>query len=228
MRLSGLALAALLVGTPALAAPEPTFGVPTEKLSLKPHRVKGLLLGYGYTVGEYTGEVRSRASSVRSPIFNSGSAKTSFTISSPRLPQPVTVNCAGGQSSFNIAGIDFKTQDLKYLCTFEGGPKDASFALALSQAGMGSTLYQPQRAAQLTWGGVTVRAITRKVAGALPLGGGRVMSYRLIQGDRDVGGLVRGVMQPTFYLPKGPPAERDAAAVMALALFFFQDPADRS
>jgi len=220
--------AALVLLLAAGAASAQEIAAPTEKLSLKPRRVKGLLLGYGYTVGEFTGEVRTRASSSRAPLFSSDKSKTVFTIASPRFPTPVTVTCAGGESRLALGWIEFKRADLTYVCGFEGGPPDAAFALALSEAGLAATLYQPQRAAELTYGGSTVRALTRKVAGAMPLGGGRVMSYRITRDGQEIAGLVRGVMQPTFYLPPAGSPDREAAAVMALTLFFFADPADRS
>ena len=228
MRLLGWALAGLLaIGAPA-AAQEPPMTERTEKLSLKPHRVKGLLLGYGYTVGEFTGEVRTRAKSTRAIVLNADNARTNFTVATPALATPVQVSCAGGESRLALAWIEFKRQDLSYVCGFQGGPSDATFALALSEAGVMATLYQPQRAAELTYGGVTVRAHTRKVAGAMPIGAGRTMSYVITRDGREIGGLVRGVMQPTFYLPPAGSPDREAAAIMALALFFFSDPSDQN
>jgi hypothetical protein len=223
-----LGLAALLaLATPAAAQDAP-MTERTEKLQLKPHRVKGLLLGYGYTVGEFTGEVRTRASSARAPMFSSDKATTEFTLGSPRSPAPVAVSCGGGQSRLALGWIEFKRQDLAYVCSFQGGPPDAAFALALSDAGMMARLYQPQRAAELTWGGITVRAHTRKVEGAMPIGGGGTMSYVITRDGQEIGGLVRGVLQPTFYLPPAGSPDRDAAAVMALALYTFADPANQN
>ena len=48
---SVLAAALLTSAAPALAQDMAN----TEKLSLQPKRVKGLLLGYGYELGEYSG-----------------------------------------------------------------------------------------------------------------------------------------------------------------------------
>jgi len=218
---------AMLAFAGRVSAAEAPMTERTEKLQLKPHRVKGLLLGYGYEVGEYSGEVRSRAKSVRGPLFSSDKAKTVFTIASPRWTTPMTVTCGGGQSRFALGWIEFKRQDLTYDCAFEGGPAGSAFSLALSEAPLMAALYQPQRAAELSFGGVTLRAITRKVEGAMPFGGGRTLSYRISNGDHEVGGLVRGVLQPTFYLPPAGSPDRDAAAVMALTLNFFQDPSDQ-
>lgn len=228
MRIVALAVAGLLALTAPAAAQDAPLAERTEKLALKPHRVKDLLLGYGYTVGEFTGEVRTRASSARAPLFSSDKAKTEFTIGSPRLPAPMAVSCAGGESRLTLGWIEFKRQDLTYVCSFQGGPPDAAFALALSEAGVMARLYQPQRAAELTYGGITVRAQTRKLEGAMPIGGGGTMSYAIIRDGQEIGGLVRGVLKPTFYLPPPGSPDRDAAAVMALALYFFADPANQN
>lgn len=222
----GVIVAALALAGQALAAGDPLIEH-AEKLQLKPHRVKGLLLGYGYDLGEYSGEVRSQAKSVRGPLFSSDKAKSVFTIASPRWPTPVTVTCGGGENRLGLGWIDFKRQDLTYVCGFEGGPAGAAFALALNDAPLMAKLYQPQRAAELSFGGTTLRAVTRKVEGAMPFGGGRTLSYRISKGDQEVAGLVRGVLQPTFYLPPAGDPDRDAAAVMALTLAFFQDPSDQ-
>jgi hypothetical protein len=219
-------IAALAATAPSLA--QEAAPAPTQKLALKPHRVKGMLLGYGYTVGEYTGEVRTKASATRALVYSSDKSRSVFTVNSPRWSQPLTVRCGGGQSHMTFAWVQFNTQDLKYVCDFEGGPADAAFSLALSEAGLMARLYQPQRAGELTFGGTTLRAETRKTAGAFPVPTGRVMSYKISRDGQEVGALVRGIMQPTFYLPAEGAPERDAAAVMALTLFFFADPDDRS
>ena len=95
VRFTGLMAAVALMAFSAQAADSPV-SAPTEKLQLKPSRVKGLLLGYGYTIGEYGGEVRSMAQSTRAPLFSSDKAKTSFTFSHVGAASPVTVTCNGG------------------------------------------------------------------------------------------------------------------------------------
>ena len=236
MRLFGLRLAALLTlaALPAAAqAPEAPVTERTQKLSLKPHRVKGMLLGYGYTVGEFTGQVRTRSQSIRAVVFNADSARTTFTVGkvgAPEAAAPIRAACDGGQSKLTIAWITFDRDDLAYICRFEGGPPDADFALALSKGSLLGRLAQPQRAAELTWNGTTVRAHTKLMGGigmAL-LGGGKTVSYIITNLDgREIGALMRGPMQPTFYLPREGDPDREAAAMMALSLFFFADPADR-
>lgn len=219
--LSVLAAAILAGGAPAQAQDMSH----TEKLSLQPKRVKGLLLGYGYDLGEYSGQVKAVSKQTRAlGMFSSDYAKTSFTVASPRLKAPMNVNCEGGQNRFGFSWIDFKRNDLAYVCNFEGGPPDASFALVLSDGKFMDRLYQPQRAAEIRYGGVTLRAKTRKMPGSMPLGGGSAMSYVILKGDQEVGGMVRTPFKGTVYLPVQGSPDRDAAAAMALALFFFTDP----
>lgn len=226
MRLGWMAAAAAVLamaGVPAQARQ----AAPTEKLTLKPHRVKGLLLGYGYSLGEYTGEVRSMSSSASMPLFTSGKAKTTFTFGHLGSPNVTTITCAGGESRLGLLWIDFKREALSYICQFEGGPADAAFTLALSQGGIAARIYQPQRAGELTYNGVTLRAMTRKAEGALPVGGGGVMSYKLFGADgQETGSMVRGVLQPSFVVPAPGGKDREAAILLGLILYTFQDPAN--
>ena len=87
-------------------------------------------------------------------------------------------------------------------------------------------LQQPQRAGELTWGGVTLKAETKRVGG-LPWGGGRVMGYVISRDGVEIGGLDLNGMRPTFYLPPQGSPDRDAVAVLTVSLFTFQDPANR-
>lgn len=218
---SVLAAAILASAAPALAQAIPN----TETLSLQPKRVKGLLLGYGYQLGEYSGQVKGVNKSTQAlGMFSSNYAKTTFTVSSPRLKAPMEVNCEGGQNRFGMGWIDFKRNDLAYVCNFVGGPPDASFALVLSDGKFMEKLYQPQRAAEIRYGGVTLRAKTKRLPGAVPMGGGATPSYVITKGDQEVAGMVRTTFKATFYLPVQGSPDRDAAAAMALALFFFNDP----
>lgn len=226
MRLGWMAAAAAVLAMAAVPA-QARHAAPTETLKLKPHRVKGLLLGYGYTLGEFTGEVRSMASGTSLPLFSSAEAKTTFTFGHVGSPNVVTITCAGSESRLGLGWIDFKREDLTYVCQFEGGPPDAAFALALSEAGLAARLYQPQRAGELTYNGVTLRAMTRKAEGALPIGGGGVMSYKLFRTDgQEVGAMVRGMMQPSFTVPVAGSKDREAAILLNLILYTFQDPAN--
>ena len=198
-----------------------------EKLSIKPHRIKGLLLGFGYELGEYSGQVKSSASSSRLLIFSGDKGKTEFTVSAPSLESPMTVTCAGGQSNFTFAWINFAREDLAYVCNFQGGPPDASLGVALRRGGkLAAKLYQPQRAGEIRFGGRTLRAMTQKIPGAMIVGGGQAMSYVITKDGEEIGGYTRGPFSATVYLPpKGSP-DRDAAAVMAITLFAFPDPAN--
>lgn len=223
---SSVLAAAILAGAaPALAQDMAN----TEKLSLQPKRVKGLLLGYGYDLGEYSGQVKAMTKQTRAlGMFSSDYAKANFTVSSPRLKAPMTVACEGGQNRFGFSWIDFKRNDLAYVCNFAGGPPDASFALVLSDGKFLDKLYQPQRAAEIRYGGVTLRARTKKLPGSMPLGGGSTMSYVILKGDQEVGGMVRTPLKGTVYLPVQGSPDRDAAAAMTLALFFFTDPGQQT
>ncbi len=139
-----LALACQPTGAEAQAGP---IAESTQKLSLKPHRIKGKLLGYGYSVGEFTGEMRGQASSKRLQVYESDGSKTVFTFASPARPEPITVSCAGGESHMQLGWIQFNTHDVSYLCRFENGPPDAAFELALGEGSVMQRLQQPQRAA---------------------------------------------------------------------------------
>ncbi|MFP5295729.1 MAG: hypothetical protein ACLGG3_00215, partial [Alphaproteobacteria bacterium] len=70
------------------------------------------------------------------------------------------------------------------------------------------------------------RVETRRVGG-LPWGGGRVMGYVFSRDGVDVGGVDLNGLRPTFDLPPAGSPDRDAAAVLAVSLFAFQDPANR-
>ncbi|MDO8322051.1 MAG: hypothetical protein Q7T23_03830 [Phenylobacterium sp.] len=224
--LSVLAAAILAGGAPALAQ----VSIPnTEKLNVQPKRVKGLLLGFGYEMGEYSGQVKAVSKQTRAlGMFSSDYAKTSFTVASPRLTAPMTVSCEGGQNRFGFSWIDFKRNDLAYVCNFAGGPPDASFALVLSDGKFMEKLHQPQRAAEIRYGGVTLRAKTKKLAGSMPLASTSSLSYVILKGDQEVGAVSRTTLKGTVYLPVQGSPDRDAAAAMALALFFFNDPGTQS
>jgi len=78
----------------------------------------------------------------------------------------------------------------------------------------------------MTWGDAVYRVETRRVGG-LPWGGGRVMGYVFSRDGVDIGGVDLNGLRPTFYLPPAGSPDRDAAAVLAVSLFAFQDPANR-
>ena len=87
-------------------------------------------------------------------------------------------------------------------------------------------MQQPQRAGELVWGDAVYRAETKRIGG-LPWGGGRVMGYVFSRDGVEIGGLDLNGLRPTFYLPPQGSPDRDAAAVLGVSLFAFQDPANR-
>lgn len=220
--------AALLMLPPALpaAAQETPMTERTERIGLEGRRGPRLTQP-GFAVGEYTGHVAARGSAMRLPWASRDRAAADVSIASPGLGE-VTGACDGGQSHRSILGIQFDTEDLAYVCRYEGGPADAAMSLVLSRpGGLGGLMrrvQQPQRVAEMTWNGVVYRAETRRIGG-LPIGGGMVMGYVISRDDREVGGLDMNGFRPTFYLPRAGDADRDAVAVFALSLWAFPDPA---
>ena len=53
------------------------------------------------------------------------------------------------------------------------------------------------------------------------------MGYVFSRDGVDIGGVDLNGLRPTFYLPPAGSPDRDAAAVLAVSLFAFQDPANR-
>jgi hypothetical protein len=226
-------LAVLAVGaTHAQAQTAPDPAVPmvqrTEKLKLQGRRGESLLRP-GYAVGEYTGSAKSVAKSVKAlGSYSKDSMKTSFSVTAPGWTAPVDGACEGGQGRIGLGWITFDHDDLLYVCTYgQGGtPLKAAMSLALSKGSFLGNLSQPQRAGELQYQGITLRAQTKRLGG-LPFGGagkGGVMGYVITRDGVEVGGVDFNGFAPVFYLPpKGAP-DRDAVAVFALTLFNFQDP----
>ena len=222
-------LTAILLATQAGAQPADTRPLTerTEKVHLEGRRGESLLKP-GYAVAEYTGASSGRAFSRRG-LGRADFSSTSFTVTAPQLSAPVSADCAGGESHTRLLWITFEREPLSYVCRYGGGaPANARLALALSKGSFLQRLQQPQRAGELQWGDRTYRAETKAVGGGLPWGGGKVMGYVISRDGVEVAGLSMSGLRPTFYLPpKGSP-DRDAAAVLALSLFHFQDPANRN
>lgn len=197
----------------------------TEKITLKGRKGESLFRP-GFQVGEYVGGATASASSVRVAGFHAGDkAKANFNVESPSLGK-VTGSCAGGESRTGLGWITFQQDRLRYACSYSGGTAvpGSGFTLALSDGSFLKRLQQPQRAGELYWGKSVIRAETKRVGG-LPWAGGRVMGYVFTKDGVEIGALDIGIV-PTFYLPpKGDP-DRDAVAVLALSIFFFQDPAN--
>ncbi len=198
----------------------------TEKLKLEGRKGSSLLRP-GYAVGEYTGE--SKATSTHSDglgLFTSDKFKVSFTVNAPSLKAPVTADCAGGQGRISLAWITFKRDKLSYVCVYGGSaPANAELDLALASGGkLLNRLAQPQRAGEFRYGDISLRVST-ELLGGMTLSNGTTSDYLITRPDgTPIAALRKTSMTPSFYLPKATGPERDAVAVLALSLFYFNDP----
>ena len=179
----------------------------------------------GFGVGEYTGWATSSTQRTGlAGIFSSAKASASFQFQRPDMA-PVTGECQGGQGRIGLDWITFQRDALTYVCSYGGGaPAGAEFDLAEAKGGFLSQLTQPQRAGELRYGPVTLRAETRHISG-LPISSGGASEYVVSRPDgTPVASLQTNGLRPVFWLPREHGAERDAAAVLLLTLFTFQDP----
>lgn len=201
----------------------------TEKLKLQGRKGESLLRP-GYAVGEYTGgaTVRSKNASAGfndSKVYSKDQMSADFTVTAPGFATPVTGSCSGGQGRIALGWITFDKDDLAYVCDYRRGetPIKANLTLAMSKRKGLAGMTAPQRAGEFRYDGVTLRVRTQRVGG-MPIGGGGALGYVFSRDGVDIGGVSLSGLAPTFYLPpKGSP-DRDAAAVLALSLFFFKDP----
>lgn len=221
-----LALAAgMIAAAPAAWADPAAMIAKSEKVKLKGRKGEKLTRP-GYELAEYTGVFSAVTSSsfVSGGIWSKDKMTFDFTITRPGWSAPVTVACGGGQGRLGLGWITFKRDNLQMSCTFGGSaPANAAFSLALADGSFLQKLAQPQRAAELQYGAVNLRAQTR-VLGGLPIGGGGPVGYLFTRGEEEIGGIQLAGFQPSFYLPPQPSAERDAAAITAMILFLFKDP----
>lgn len=196
----------------------------TEKIGLQGRKGPSLFQP-GFAVGEYTGSIKAMRRQVSATgVYSSDKATASLNVERPGMTA-VTADCKGGQSRLSLGWITLDRDRLSYVCKLAGGaPAGAEFALAEAKGSLAGRMIQPQRAAELAYGAITLRAETRYISG-IPLGGGAPVSYVIFRPDgTPVGGLQLNGLRPVFYLPKARGPERDAVAVMALTLFAFQDP----
>ncbi|MEJ2817098.1 hypothetical protein [Caulobacter sp. CCG-8] len=237
---AGAAGAAQAQSTPKPATPKPAASNPaapdpavpmvqrTEKLKLQGRRGESLLRP-GYAVGEYTGSAKAVGKSVKAlGSYSKDSMKASFSVAAPDWSAPVEGSCEGGQGRIGLGWITFDHDDLLYVCTYSqgGAPLKAAMSLALSKGSFLGNLSQPQRAGEMQYQGITLRAQTKRLGG-LPFGGagrGGVMGYVITRDGVEVGGVDFNGLAPVFYLPPKSAPDRDAVAVFALTLFNFQDP----
>lgn len=201
-----------------------------EKVKVGMKRGKSLLKPIT-TIAEYeaVAGVSFKSNTGVSGFSEKAKSKIKFQFSGPNVG-PVEVACGGGQGKRKILGITYKTQKLQYVCTFagSGAGDDADFTLVLGEAGsLLKALQQPQRAAELRFGGVTLQARTEQVGG-VPIGGGKVLGYVYSQDGVEVGAvdLIGGAMSAgsTVYLPPQGSKTREAAAMLSFILVFFDDP----
>ena len=220
--IAAAALAAATAAASQTAAPTAPMTERTERIGLEGRRGPSLFRP-GFAIGDYSGSATSRSSSTRLPWQSRDMARAEFDLVVPGLGT-VQGDCGGGQSHSRILWITFDREPLSYECQYSGAaPADARFTLALSRGSLLGRLQQPQRAGELVWGDITLRAETKRIGG-LPFGGGRVMGYVFTRDGVEVGGLDLNGFRPTFYLPPQGSPERDAVAVLAVSLFAFQDP----
>ena len=223
------ALAGILAPALTLAAGpslEQTLSGVAEKIGLEGRKGPSLFQP-GIGVGEYSGWIKAAQKKTNiAGVASSGRASASLEVSRPGMA-PITGECGGGQGRIGLGWIDFKRSDLSFVCSYGGGaPQGAEFDLAESKGGGFGALVQPQRAAELHYGEIRLRARTQYIGG-IPLAGaqGGAFSYVITRPDgAPVGGLQTNGLRPTFWLPKQRGPERDAAALMAITLFAFRDP----
>lgn len=224
MKRAAIFATALLVMTGPVLAQDASvpFQDRTDRLHLEGRRGPSLLRP-GFAVGDYVGFSSARSSSTRMPFRSRDFSRASFEVAVGG--GQATGECQGGQSHVSLGWITFAREQLSYVCSYGGAaPAGARMSLAVARGGLLENLRQPQRAGELTWGDVTIRAETRYVSGLPWTGGGDVIGYVFTRDGVDVGGLSLSGLRPTFYLPPPGSPDRDAVAVMALSLFFFQDP----
>jgi hypothetical protein len=225
MKLASLLAAAALAAAGAAASQTAAPTVPmterTDRIGLEGRRGPSLFRP-GFAVAEYTGSATSRSSSTRLPWQSRDMARAEFDLTLPG--GAIQGDCGGGQSHRQILWITFDREPLAYECQYSGAaPAGASLTLALSRGSLLGRLQQPQRAGELVWGDIVLKAETKRIGG-LPFGGGRVMGYVFSRDGVEIGGLDLNGFRPTFYLPPQGSPDRDAAAVLAVSLFAFQDP----
>lgn len=231
--MKSVALALSLATGLALAAPvlaDAPITKTAEKVKVGMKRGKSLLKPIT-TVAEYeaVAGVAFKSNTGITGFSEKAKSRIKFQFTGPNVG-PVEVACGGGQGKRKILGITYKTQKLQYVCTFAGpgAGDDADFTLVLGEAGsLLKALQQPQRAAELRFGGITLQARTEQVGG-MPIGGGQVLGYVFSQDGVDIGAvdLIGGGMSntSTVYLPPKGAKTREAAAMLSFILFYFDDP----
>jgi hypothetical protein len=227
MRLSTVFAVVALAAAAAPAAAQGVGDLPsrTEKVQLEGRRGESLRRP-GYALAEYTGGASAKAFNAEAlGSYSKDRMSANFSVSRPGLAEPITVTCAGGQGRLGLGWIIFKRETLNYVCEFGGAaPQGSAFSLALSEGTLLGRMMQPQRAGELQFGEITLRTETRHISG-LPIGAGAPLGYVFTRDGQAIGGIQLSGLRPAFYLPPQGSPDRDAAAVLGLILFYFQDPA---
>ena len=218
--------------TAAMAAPdEASWLKDTEKLHVE--KTGGGRLGKAnYALGEFTGVggltmTTKSGYSLLDSAFSSVKQRydTKFSVVLPGQTEPVAVTCTGGQARSDFGWVMFKRSTLAYHCDYVGGgvPANTSFDLALSEPGFLKGMEQPQRAGEFSFGDVILRAETRQVDSKMIASPG-VLGYVFSRNGVDVGGISFVGWKKTIYLPKAGDPNRAACALLALSLYYFNDP----
>jgi hypothetical protein len=217
------------IGSVAMA--EPTWLDGTEKL----HVVKtggGKLGKANYALGEFTGAGGlTGTKQSRSSLFDytiksvKQEYNTKFTVVLPGQSEAVAVTCAGGQARADFKWVTFKRSALTYHCDYVGGgvPAGTSFDLVLSETGLMKSLEQPQRAGEFAFGDIILKAETRQVDTKMIASPG-VLGYVFSRDGVDIGAISMVGFKKAIYLPKADDPNRTASALLALSLYYFNDP----
>jgi hypothetical protein len=218
--------------TAALGAPaSASWLANTEKLHVE--KTGGGKFGKAnYALAEFTGaggltETTETGSSFLDSTFRSVKQKyeTRFTVVLPGQTEPVAVTCNGGQARSDFKWVTFKRSKLAYHCDYIGGgaPAGASLDLVLSEPGIMKSIEQPQRAGEFTFGNIVLKAETRQVDTQMIASPG-VLGYVFSREGVDVAGISFVGWKKTIYLPKPGDLNRTASALLALSLYYFNDP----
>lgn len=234
VKLTAVAVTILAVSaaTAAMAAPAAASWLDnTEKLHVE--KTGGGKLGKAnYALGEFTGTggltvERTSGFSVLEGAYSSVKKKydNKFTVMLPGQTERVDVTCTGGQARAGLTWVAFKRSKLAYHCDYVGGgvPAGTAFDLALSEPGLMKSLEQPQRAGEFTFGDIVLKAETRQVDTKLIASPG-VLGYVFSRGGVDVCAISLVGLKKTIYLPKAGDPNRTACALLALSLYYFNDP----
>jgi hypothetical protein len=205
----------------------------TERLHVE--RQGGGLRNSAFKLAEFSGAGRMAERSTTTTKYLDGAfgavkqkIQGKFTVLLPGQTEPVNVACAGGEAQTSIGWATFQRSRLAYHCDFVGGgvPDGTRLDLVLSETGgLLKALEQPQRAGEFIMGDVVLRAETRQVD-TKQIASPGVLGYVISRDGVDIAGLSFAGFKKSIYLPRTDDPNRTASALLALALYFFNDPAN--